>query len=88
MTISERSPHTVALDSPKARRAAVLFESAIRPRLSDSPGRYLVLDLTSGDFETGNDDIAAEERLLARLPTADLYVMSTDGGPSGQITWR
>lgn len=86
MTISAPHSYTLVKDSEKAKRAALLYES-IRERLSPAVrGQYLLIALASGDYEIDRDDIAAEERLLHRHPQADIYMMSTEGGPAGQIT--
>lgn len=36
-------------------------------------GRFLVLDVLSGDYEIDDDDLAASDRALARNPRAVLY---------------
>jgi hypothetical protein len=88
MTISAPHSYTLVKDTEKAHRAAFLYE-AIRDQLSPMiRGQFLLIDLVTGDYEVGRDDIAAEERLLQRHPQADIYMMAMDGGPAGQITWE
>ena len=36
-------------------------------------GEFLVLDIESGDYEVGEDDLQTEKRLRARQPSGVLY---------------
>ena len=57
-----------------ARRGRELYERELREKVeADHRGRFLVLDVTSGDFEVADEDLEASERLLARRPDAMLY---------------
>ena len=38
-------------------------------------GEFLVLDIETGDYEVGTDDLATEKRLRARHPNGVLYGM-------------
>lgn len=40
---------------------------------AESSGRFLVLDVITGDYEIDEDDLTASDRLLARRPDALLY---------------
>lgn len=40
---------------------------------AESSGRFLVLDVITGDYEIDEDDLTASDRLLARRPEALLY---------------
>ena len=52
-----------------------LFESRIAPLVSGHrPDDFLAIDVLSGDFETDEDDMTAEDRLRTRQPDADLFV--------------
>jgi hypothetical protein len=51
-----------------------LYDQEILPHLdSDSKGKFLVLDVNTGDYEIDAEDLAASERLLIRHPDAMLY---------------
>ena len=41
--------------------------------LPEHKGKFLVLDIESGDYEIDNDDMSAEEILRARRPNGVLY---------------
>jgi hypothetical protein len=54
------------------RRGEEIYESRLRSRF-DSPenrGKFLVIDVESGDYELGADDLEATERILAKHPAA------------------
>jgi len=46
------------------------IRSSVEPKYS---GRFLVLDVLTGDYEIDNDDLAASDWLLERQPDASLY---------------
>jgi hypothetical protein len=46
------------------------LRSKVMPR---SKGKFLILDIASGDYEIDADDTSAEERLRARRPTGVFF---------------
>jgi hypothetical protein len=57
-----------------ARRGQELYERRIRHKVeAEQIGRFLVVDIESGDYEVANDDLSASDRMLARRPKARLY---------------
>ncbi|TCJ20701.1 hypothetical protein E0L93_00265 [Rubrobacter taiwanensis] len=57
-----------------ARRGRELYEREIREKVeSEHPGKFLVVDITTGEYEIDEEDLAASDRLLARNPDAVLY---------------
>lgn len=57
-----------------ARRGQDLYERRIRREVEpDHEGRFLVMDVVSGDYEVADEDLEASERLLKRRPGAMLY---------------
>jgi hypothetical protein len=57
-----------------ARRGQELYEGKIRQKVEpEQIGRFLVVDIESGDYEVADDDLAASDRILARRPNAILY---------------
>ena len=57
-----------------ARRGQELYERNIRHKVEpEQIGRFLVVDIESGDYEVADDDLSASDRMLARKPDARLY---------------
>ena len=57
-----------------ADRGQALYEQRLRSQVEDAYfGQYLVIDITSGDYEIGPEHLATAKRLRARLPNASLY---------------
>ncbi|MBI3910689.1 MAG: hypothetical protein HY320_07125 [Armatimonadetes bacterium] len=55
-------------------RGQELYDRVIRPQVeAGNKGKFLVLDIETGDYEIDEDDLAASERLLARRPGGKLY---------------
>ena len=55
-------------------RGEELFLRHVQPQLQEvRPGDFVVMDVTSGDFEVDRDDLNATSRLLARHPDALTY---------------
>ena len=58
------------------RRGNALYEDQVRPQVEqepDSVGKIVALDIETGAFEVADDAIAASDRLLARLPNAQIW---------------
>ena len=57
-----------------AARGEALYDQQIRTKVeSQNRGRYLVLDIETGDYEIDQDDLLATKRALAKRPDAVLY---------------
>lgn len=57
-----------------ARRGREIYEERIRSELgTEAEGKFVVIDIESGDYEVADEDIEASERLLKRRPGAMLY---------------
>jgi len=39
----------------------------------DHRGKFLILDVNTGDYEIDSEDLTASKRLLARRPDAELF---------------
>ena len=51
-----------------------LYEQKIRAEVEPAAaGKFLVLDILTGDYEIAEDDLTASDRVLARNPDAVLY---------------
>lgn len=56
------------------RRAEDIYRRQIRPIvMPQQKGRFLVLDIESGDYEIDDDDLSASEKLQARRPNGIFF---------------
>jgi hypothetical protein len=59
-----------------ARRGDEIYERDIRPHIQKSDeGKFVVIDIETGDYEIDADELAAHDRLLSRKPEAQVWVM-------------
>jgi hypothetical protein len=57
-----------------ARRGKALYEKDVRPQVeAGNIGRVVALDVDSGAYEVADDTLAASQRLLARVPSAQIW---------------
>lgn len=71
-------------DTPQdlAQIAAELMARVVGPSLcSEDDGKFVAIDLGSGEYEIDADDYAAVSRLRARLPTANVW-LARAGSPA------
>jgi hypothetical protein len=58
-----------------ARRGDELYEQVVRPNIKPKDhGKYVAIDMDTGEWEMDEDEIAAGDRLLARLPDAQIWL--------------
>lgn len=58
-----------------ARRGDEIYARTIRPQIKqDDNGKFVIIDIESGDFEIDSDELAAGDRLLVRKPEAQMWV--------------
>jgi hypothetical protein len=58
-----------------ARRGDLLYERDILPALGQShEGKFVVIDIETGAYEVDADELAASDRLLARVPNAQVWL--------------
>jgi hypothetical protein len=58
-----------------AKRGEALFERDIRPAIQAADdGNFVAIDIETGTFEVDADEQAASDRLLARLPHAQVWL--------------
>lgn len=58
-----------------ARLGAEVFDRRVRPSLRpEDDGRFVAVDVVSGEYEIDPYDYAAVTRLRARVPTADVWL--------------
>ncbi len=59
-----------------ARRGDTAFEGVVRPRLKpEDEGRFVAIDIETNEFEIDNDELKAGDRLRARLPEAQIWMV-------------
>jgi hypothetical protein len=59
-----------------ARRGDEIYECDIRPIVEKgNEGKYVAIDIESGAYEMDADEIAASDRLLARKPNAQIWLI-------------
>jgi hypothetical protein len=58
-----------------AHRGDAIYESQLRPILEKgSEGNFVAIDIESGAYEVDGDELAASDRLLARVPNAQIWL--------------
>ena len=59
-----------------AHRGDAIYESAVHPHLKpEDKGRFVALDIDTSEFEIDDDELAACDRLRARLPDAQIWMV-------------
>jgi hypothetical protein len=59
-----------------ARRGDEIYERDIRQIVErGNEGKYVAIDIESGAYEMDRDEIAASDRLLARKPNAQIWLI-------------
>jgi len=57
-----------------ARRGTEIYEQRVRPLVEqDQQGRIVAIDVETGEFELGDRTIESANRLVARLPDAQIW---------------
>ncbi len=68
-----------------ARRGEALYQQ-MRPQVeAGNKGKYLVLDVETGDYEIGNDYLALIQQLRAKHADAALYTLRIGSPTAGRI---
>lgn len=75
-----------------ARRGEEIYERDIRPHLEEvDKGKFIVIDIETGAYEIDTDELVASDRLLARHPGAQVWLMrigSRYARRFGACSWR
>ena len=77
-------PATGPSRSPEelARLGGEVFDRRVRPSLRpEDDGKFVAIDVLSGEYEIDSDDYAAVTRLRARVPSADVW-LARAGSPA------
>ena len=58
-----------------ARRGDAIYERELRLILEkESEGKFVAIDIETGAYEVDVDELAASDRLLARVPNAQIWL--------------
>ena len=58
-----------------ARRGDAIYERDIAPHVKTvDEGKYVLIDIETGAFEIDADELAASDRLMARVPSAQPWL--------------
>jgi len=58
-----------------ARRGDEIYERELRPILEKGgDGKFVAIDIDTGAYEVDSDELAASDRLLARVPNAQIWL--------------
>ena len=69
-------PHPRFSSDEIAERGQALFDREIRSTLSPSEqGKFLVLDIETGDYELDKDELAAIKRARVKHPQGAFYML-------------
>jgi hypothetical protein len=59
-----------------ASRGGEIFDRTVRPALGpEDDGRFVAIDVGTGEYEIDEDDYRAVTRLRSRHPAADVWLM-------------
>ena len=59
-----------------ARLGGAIFDQQVQPSLRpEDDGKFVAIDVASGDYEVDEDDYTAVARLRSRRPAADVWLM-------------
>ena len=59
-----------------ARRGGEIYERDIRPRLGAADdGKFVAIDIETGEYEIDPDDFEATERLVTRRPGSQMWLV-------------
>ena len=58
-----------------ARRGDDIYERELRPLLeTENEGKFVAIDIETGTYEVDANELAASDRLLARVPDAQIWL--------------
>lgn len=59
-----------------ARRGDTIYETDVRPHLKpDDDGKFAAIDIESGAYEIDVDELTACDKLSARIPEAQIWLV-------------
>jgi hypothetical protein len=82
-------PYPLHTTEEVARRGEELYERSVRLRVEpENDGRFLALDVDSGDYEIADEALAATVRLRERRPGAVTYLVRVGHQAAFQLGGR
>lgn len=58
-----------------ARRGDAIYENELRAVLeAGNEGKFVAIDIETGTYEVDSDELAASDRLLTRVPNAQIWL--------------
>ena len=58
-----------------ARRGDAIYERDVRPVVKQGDeGKFVAIDIETGTYEMDEDELAASDRLLARVPNSQIWM--------------
>lgn len=58
-----------------ARRGDAIYENELRSVLeAGNEGKFVAIDIETGTYEVDSDELAASDRLLTRVPNAQIWL--------------
>lgn len=58
-----------------AQPGTEVFEGKVKPRLRpEDHGKFVAVDIPTGEYEVDEDDYSAVKRLRRRMPNADIWL--------------
>lgn len=72
-----------------ARRGREIYEQKLRREVEpEHEGRFMMIDVESGEYEVADNALAASTRLRERNPDAVLYLMRVGTEAAFRLGWR
>lgn len=69
-------PHPRYTSDEISRRGQILYDQKVRSKIADSEkGKFLVLDIETGEYEIDADELAAVQRAKTKHNDAALYMV-------------
>ncbi|MBM3333828.1 hypothetical protein FJY63_04125 [Candidatus Sumerlaeota bacterium] len=69
-----------------AERGQSIYQEKVKPYVTDrDEGKFVAIDIETGDYEMDSDDYGATERLLQRQPTAQIWLVRIGDGTTYRI---
>jgi hypothetical protein len=82
-------PHPSLSPSEIVERGRALYDQQIRDRVeAENRGRFLVINVETGEYVLDDDHLAASDRAAARYPGAPLYAIRVGYPAVGRIGGR
>ena len=72
-----------------ARRGDEMYDRHVLPRVTPADnGKFVVIDIDTGDFEIDADEIIASDRLRARRPSAQMWLRRVGSRYAHRFGWQ